>query len=231
MTAPLIDRLITGQDSSEIVRDQIAAILLAESASQQALAPLAVPPADPEDYKLRVFVERTNPWAEWIDSPEEDPAPKIPIVNVWVDSITYDMASSNVVERQKAVVVYNIDVYGYGLAEDVPGGGHAVSDEQAAIEAQRAARLCRRILMAATYTYLGLRGTVWRRWPQSMTFFQPQIDARPVSRVQAARIAFQVDMNEWSPQVHGEPLEALVATVKRSPNGEIYFVAQYPPSP
>ena len=231
MSAPLIDRLITGEDSSEIVRDQIAAILLAESASQQALALAAGPPVDPDDYVLRVFVERTNPWAEWIDSPEEDPSRKFPIVNVWVDSINYDMASSNVVERQKATVVYNVDVYGYGLSEDDPTGGHVAGDELAAFEAQRAARLVRRILMAATYTYLGLRGTVWRRWPTSMSFFQPQIDARPVAHVQAARIAFQVEMNEFSPQVHGEPLEALVATVKRSPTGEIYFVAEYPPSP
>lgn len=227
----MIDALITGRDSSEIVRDQIAAILVNESASQQAFALAAVPPADPDDYKLRVFVERTNPWAEWIESPEEEPERRFPIINVWVDSINYDMASSNVVERQKATVIYNIDCYGYGVAEDDPTGGHSPSDEQAAFEAQRAARLVRRILMAATYTYLDLRGMVWRRWPQNMTFFQPQIDARPVSRVQAARLAFQVEMNEWSPQVHGAPLEALVATVKRSPTGEVYFVAEYPPSP
>jgi hypothetical protein len=228
----MIDALITGRDGSEIVRDQIAAILLNESVSQQAFALAAVPPADPDDYVLRVFVERTNPWAEWMESPEEDASRKFPLINVWVDSITYDMASSNVVERQKASVVYNIDCYGYGLSEDDPiGGGHVAGDEQAAFEAQRAARLVRRILMAATYVYLDLRGTVWRRWPSTMTFFQPQFDARPVSHVQAARIALQVELNEWSPQVHGEPLEALVATVKRSPTGEILFVAEYPPSP
>ena len=224
----MIDALITGRDSSEIVRDQIAAILLTESTNQQALALAAVPPANPDDYKLRVFVERTNPWAEWIESPEEEPERRIPIVNIWVDSINYEMGASNVVERQKAAVIYNIDVYGYGLSEDDPSGGHSVSDEASAIECQRAARLCRRILMAATYTYLDLRGMVWRRWPQNMTFFQPQIDARPVSRVQGARIAFQVEMSEWSPQVTGLPLETLVATVKRSPSGEIYFVAEYP---
>lgn len=227
----MIDALITGRDSSEIVRDQIAAILFTESANQQALALAAVPPVDPDDYKLRVFVERTNPWAEWIDSPEEEPTRRFPIVNIWLDSINYEMGSSNVVERQKASVVYNIDIYGYGVAEDDPTGGHSASDEAAAVESQRAARLVRRILMAATYTYLDLRGVVWRRWPQNMTFFQPQIDKRPVSRVQAARIAFQVEMSEWSPQVHGQPLETIIATVKRSPTGEVFFIAEYPTSP
>lgn len=227
----MIDALITGRDSSEIVRDQIAAILVNESASQQALALAAGPPANPDDYKLRVFVERTNPWAEWIESPEEEPARRIPIVNLWVDSINYEMGASNVVERQKASVVYNLDCYGYGLSADDPAGGHSASDEVAALECQRAARLVRRILMAATYTYLDLRGMVWRRWPQNMSFFQPQIDARPVSRVQAARIAFQVEMSEWSPQVTGAPIETIIATVKRSPTGEVLFVAEYPSSP
>lgn len=222
----MIDELITGRDSSEIVRDQIAAILLSESENQQALAIPAG--ANPDDYKIRVFVEASNPWADWIESPEEEPGRRFPIVNVWFDNAIYDMAASNVVERQKAAVTYNVDIYGYGVSSDVAGGGHESGDTAAAIECQRAARLTRRILMAATYTYLGLRGTVWRRWPLSLTMFQPQIDAQPVQQVQGGRIALQVEMNEWSPQVRGEPLEALVATVRRAGTGEIFFVAQYP---
>ena len=81
--------------------------------------------------------------------------------------------------------------------------------------------------MAATYTYLGLRGLVWRRFPQSASFFQPQIDGRSVQQVAGARFALAVEFNEFAPQVHGLPLEEVVATVGRKQTGEIYFVAQW----
>lgn len=226
MPVPLIDTLIEGRDGSELVRDQIAAILLRESESQQQLA--IAQGKDPLPWMLRVYLERSNPWADWIDLPEttEMPAKAHPIVNVWLDNITYDPAASNVVERQKATGLFQIDCYGYGVAAD-DTIGHVAGDESAAIEAQRVLRLCRQILMAATYTYLGLRGLVWRRFPQSASFFQPQIDGRSVQQVQAARLTLAVDFNEFSPQVHGPSLEELVATVRRKETGEIYFVAQW----
>lgn len=230
MTVPAIDTLIEGRDGSELVRDQIAAILLLESESQQQLAMTAG--QNPDGWKLRVFLERSNPWADWIDLPEttENPTRTFPLVNVWLDNMSYDPAASNVVERQKATGLFQIDCYGYGVSGD-DAAGHVAGDEAAAFEAQRAVRLCRRILMAATYAYLGLRGLVWRRFPQGVTFFQPQIDGRSVQQVQAARLSLAVDFNEFSPQVHGPSLEELVATVRRKETGEIYFVAQWGNSP
>lgn len=224
MPVPFIDALITGRDTSEVVRDQIAAILLREVQNQRALALVAEPPEDPDEWMLRIFLERSNPWEEWLeDSPEDT----FPIVNVWLDNVSYDPSGSNIVERQKATGVFNIDCYGYGVASDVIGGGHAPGDQGAAIECQRALRLCRRILMAGTYTYLGLQGYVWRRFTQSATFFQPQIDGRAVQQIQGARLALAVDFNEFSPQVHGPGLEALVAQVERRETGELYFTAQW----
>ena len=81
--------------------------------------------------------------------------------------------------------------------------------------------------MAATYTYLDLRGVVWSRWVQSITVFQPQLDARNVSQVVAARLAFRVVFNEFSPQVESVELEAVRVDVERAEDGEIIAQAGY----
>ena len=221
---PLIDTLIDKFDTFELVRDQIAAILAVESANQQVLAPLAVPAEDPRLWKLRVFIERTNPWSEFKDKgPQLDTAP---IVNVWFDESTVDLKRSNIVERQMTEGTFNVDVYGYGVSE-ASGATHIPGDERAARDLHRAVRLVRNILMAGAYTYLGMRGVVAKRFVQSIKSFQPPIDDRAANQVQAARLAFRVDFNEFSPQVQGEPFETLHVTVKRKETGEVYFAAKY----
>lgn len=222
-----IDALIDKKDAFELIGDQIAAILVTEVASQQALALAQDPPRDPSEWGLRVFVDRSNPLDEFNDAP----ASSTPIVNVSLDNVSYDMHNGNVVERQKATATYNIDVYGYGVSTST-SGGHDPSDYASSFRCQRAVRLVRNILMAATYTYLGTPRKadqyVWRRWIQSIQIFQPQETDRALQGISAARIAFQVEFNETSPQVTGAPLEAIVATVKRTETGQVLLVAQYP---
>jgi len=222
----LIDRL----DNFERVRDQIAAILLVEQANQQTLATAAG--KDPELWRLRIFSERSNPWEAFRDqdAAEFDPAP---IVNVVFDSESFDMATGNTVERQKAVGTFNVDCYAQATAEDdTAGAGFKAGDEGAAKEAHRAARLVRSILMAGAYTYLGFPrnpgAIVWRRWVQSVTIFQPQIGGQTIEHVVAARVAFQVEFNEFSPQVEGQLLELVSASVHRAATGELLFAADYP---
>ena len=65
----MIDTLIDKQDTFEIVRDQIAAILATEVASQMSKAVEAE--KDPALWKLRIFAERFNPFEEWL-SPTQD---------------------------------------------------------------------------------------------------------------------------------------------------------------
>lgn len=218
-----IAELIDKRDNSEVVRDEIAAILVTELATQQALASGAG--KDPTLWSARVFAERANPWAEFLEAPEQ--ADGVPLVNVSLDNVNYDASSSNAVERQKATAVYHLDCYGYGISEDDGGTGHIPGDARASLDAQRAVRLVRNILMAGTYTYLGLRGLVWRRWIQSVSMFQPALESRAVQQIVAARIALQVDFNEFSPQVIGEPMELLSATVFREGTGEVFLQATY----
>lgn len=222
-----LQTLIDKQDNFEIIRDQIAAILVAEVANQMALAPAAIPAQDPADYKLRVFTERSNPWEQWLNEQTD----RSPIVNVWFDNSTFDPKASNVMARQKTEAVYNIDCYGYGRSADDGGTGHIPGDKDAALEAQRALRLVRNILMAGENTYLLLQGLVWSRWPQSVTSFQPQQDGRQIQQVVGLRLAFRVVFNEFSPQYVPETLEFLAIEVLRKEDGEIYFQADYDYTP
>lgn len=217
----MIPTLIDKQDNFEVVRDQIAAILATESASQQALAVVAG--KDPDDWKLRVFTERSNPWEQFLNGPTD----KSPVVNVWFDDSNFNKGASDPVKRQRSESTFNIDCYGYAVAEDVPAGGHSPGDEAAAKEVQRAVRLVRNILMAAPYTYLGLQGTVAGRWPRSIKVFQPQLGENQANQVVGAQIALQVDFNEFSPQVASVTLEVVGITVKRAEDGEILAVAEF----
>lgn len=234
--AAQITQLIDGVDNFEIVREQIAAILVVESAAQQAKAEAA--DKNSALWKLRVFIERSNPWEEFVDSAGKNvPEDTTPVVNVSFDNASFDKSASNVVARQKTTGTYHIDCYGFGVSRDDGGDGHIPGDEDGALEAQRAFRLVRRILMAGTYTYLGFtRGNelpagqeqiVWGRWPRDVQMFQPQIGDRPVAHVVAARFALQVDFSEFSPQVEGQPLE-LLSLVFTRPTGEVILRAEYP---
>lgn len=226
----LISSLVDRPDTFEIVRDQIAAILLLEQQGQQDLATAAG--KDPELWKLRIFTERSNPWSEWPDA--EDPAEAVnfdtsPIVNVSFDNDTFDKARGNPVSQQQADGVFNVDVYGYGISADDGASGHIPGDQAAALEAARGARLVRSILLSAQYINLGLRGLVANRWVGSRTSIQPaHSDRRPVQHVMAVRLALQVSYLEFAPQWDGVPLELVSIAFKRAETGEIFIAADFP---
>jgi hypothetical protein len=216
----MIDTLIDKQDTSEIVREQIAAILVTEIANQKALATGAG--KDPALWDLEVYTERSNAWEKFLNQDADE----VPIVNVWYDNSNFDGGSSNISERQKSTTIYNIDIVARGVSK-ADGAGHKPGDKEAALNAQRATRLVRNILMAAEYTYLGLRGTVWQRWPQSITSFQPQIGDTPVQNVAGTRIAMRVGFSEFSPQATADILEIISGTVQRTSDGKIVLEAEY----
>lgn len=211
--------LIDKQDNFEIVRDKISLILANEIASQQILAETAG--KIPGDWKLRIFMERTNPW-ELFSATDNSP-----IINIWYDNSRFNESSGDTVERQKSDATYNIDCYGYGVTSESLDVGQNPGDKVAAFQVHKAVRLVRNILMSANYAYLDLRGLVWKRWPQSINIFQPQIDDRSAANIIAARIAFSVEFNEFSPQIIGEDLEFISIDIKRSETGEILAEADY----
>lgn len=221
----MIDTLIDKQDNFEIIDLQIATILAAESVNQVALATTDGKP-NPDDWKLRVFLEASNPWEQFLN----DDTDRSPIINVWYDNSNFDGGAGDTVQRQQANGIFNIDCIGYGKAKD-EAVGHEPGDKAAALEAHRALRLVRNILFAAEYTYLDLQKLVGARWPQSITVFQPQQGENSVQNVVGARLALRVTYNETSPQITGEILETVKVDVKRTEDGEIVIEAQYDSTP
>lgn len=217
----MLSELIDKQDNVEIIRDQIAAILVLEVANQMSLATTAG--KDPDDWKLRVFTERSNPWDQF----QNNPTDRSPLVNVWWDTEAFDLKKGNTVERQQAEAIFNIDCYGYAVSSDNVGGGFNPGDQEAAFEAQKAVRLVRNILMAAENMYLKLQGTVWRRYVQSVTSFQPDQNGQQVQQILAARLSFSVEFNEFSPEVDSETLCLMSVDVLRVEDGEIVAQADY----
>jgi hypothetical protein len=218
----LIDKL----DGFEIVRDQIAAVLVVEIANQQAMATEEA--RDPSPWALRVFTNRARPWADFLSSPDPESASGSPIVNVWHQTAVFPMNTGNVVSHQRAKGQFFIDVYGYGISEDVEGGGHTPGDELAMDATSRAVRLCRNILFSGQYTYLGLQGVVGRRWLQSITFNPPELDENPIHQIATARMILEVDYLEFAPQVQGVPFDSLLVQVTRIDTGQVLLRAQYP---
>ncbi len=218
----LITELIDKQDNLELIRDQIAAILKVESAAQQALAVAAG--KDAALWDLRVYVERSAPWTQWLDMPAE--ADVAPLVSISFETDTSDQAGSGSVQQQRTIATYNIDCYGYGVALET-SEGHEPGDLRAAAAAHRAVRLVRNILMAGHYTYLAMRGVVGKRYFQGKTIFVPEFEATAAQQILACRMSLQVEFNEYTPQVIAEPMELLTVEVLRDPSGEVLLTAEY----
>lgn len=223
----MIDTLIDKVDNVEVVRDLIGGILATEIAEQQILAVAAA--QNPDDYKLRIFTERSNPWEQWLNViPSTDLSP---LVNVWFESETFDPKTSDTFERQKAEAQYNIDCYAFAFSEDVIAGGHKPGDREAAFEVARAVRLVRNILRSNVNQLLlngGKNGFIWNTWINSITAFQPESDPGvAVQNVLAMRVVLQVDFNEFSPQPIENILELVTVDVHRTEDGEIVLEADY----
>lgn len=220
--AALITELIQKRDNAPTILDQIAGILALELDNQQALARAA--DLDPEPWALRVFVNRSEPWSEWVEAPEAGeptrPIDVSPILNVRLSTSKADPSRSNSVERQCVTSSYLIDCYGYGSSTE-DAIGHMSADQAAREAATDAATLARNILMAGHYTYLGLRGLVWKRWPSSLDWLEPPEGDHNLQHIAAVRFVLAVDHNEFSPQVTGQPLELITSQMERTPGGQV----------
>jgi hypothetical protein len=227
MTLPLIDK----QDGFEIVRDKIAQILADETVNQQALATGAG--KDPALWKFRVYLERANAWEQYLDVPVADQSP---IVNVWYSNDTFPENAGNVIKRQKAEGIFNIDCYGYAEAADDGATGHLPGDRETALVSHRALKLVRNILMAAENIYLGIGnrdgGPVWGRWPQSRETFHPELNGRAIQNIVGSRLSLRVEYNETSPQVDESTLlEQVFVDIKRASDGQVIAEADYDYTP
>ena len=210
----LLKTLIDKTDNFEIIRDRIAVLIAEETANQVRLAKNAG--MDYRLWELKVFSERSNPWDVFLKGANPDTTP---VCNVWFNNSNFDQAGSNVVEQQKTEGVFNIDVYGCEVTK-AKLGGQVPGDEAASKEAHRAIKLVRNILMSSQNTYLQLRGMVWRRFPDAVTIFQPEIKAE-AKQVVGARLSLRVTFSEYSPQYSGDNIELISVVVNRAEDGSV----------
>jgi hypothetical protein len=213
--------LIDKRDNFEIIRDQIASLLVAEISNQQTLATLAL--KNPDDWNLRIFSERSNAWEIWLN----DQSDTTPIVNVSFDVSNVDGLSSDPMRKQKTNATFNIDCYGIGISSDEPLSGHVLGDEKAAREAHRAIRLVRNILMAAENTYLQMRGIVGERRNSSIEIFQPQRGDDGMQQIIAARMQLEVKFNEFVDQYLPQTLEYVAIDVIALDDGQLILETDY----
>lgn len=221
MTLLLIDK----QDSSEQIRDRIATILKAESIRQVQLA-VDAGRTDSTNWDMKVYVERANPWNEFIDNKKDQP----PIINVWFSSSGTDKSASNSVDRQKWNGTFNIDCYGHGVAQATTEG-HLAGDKLAALTSQRAVRLCRNILMSQENLYLGYPSDpqrfVWHRWVSAITSFQPSLDGDQANQVLGSRLVLNVEYNELAPEHEDFNTIEYVSIAVDNDTGEVLAEADF----
>lgn len=216
MAVDTLGVLMDTPSNAEAVRDRIGTLLQANFEEQVTLATNAGEP--PEDFDARVFTERTNPWEQL----HRDDL--TPIVNVARDSADFNQSASSVVDNQKAEQRFNIDCIAFGQSEQT-AEGHEPGDLLASLEVQRVARMARHIIMAPQNTYLQLRGTVWKRWIESIQMLQPPSQGE--THVVAARLTLMVHFTESAPQGDPNLLETVYAEGIRESDGKIVLAAQY----
>jgi hypothetical protein len=232
MTYTPLQALIDKTDNLVVVRDQIASILLLETLNQQEKA--RAEGKDPQLWKLRVFTERANCWGEFSsndDGPNDTSEPAVnttPIVSVCAHKTKYDRASSLPVIEQTADAIYEIGIYGCGIARTA-SAGHDTAERLASDEVLRAYGLVRNILMAGPTGNLQMPGVVGDHWPDEFEMMgQPNedLDKAKFERVAAGRLLLSVSFLEFAPEYVGQPLDTLAVGVKRRETGELYFTAE-----
>lgn len=214
---PKITTLIEKQDTNEIIRDQIAAILAIEVENQRQLAISQL--KNPDDFSFSVFIERSRPWE----------SREMPLVNVLFDNDRFDNKGSDIIKEQKAVGTFYIDCYGKKAADETNTG-----DELASKEVDRIARLVRNIIMAGEYTYLGLgyrelgtgNNLVFKRYIMRREKFMPNINQDGYENIIACRLILEVEYKELSPQAIPVDFELMILQCKKE-DGQVYFTAEY----
>lgn len=214
----LITTLIDKQDSNELVRDQIAAILAVEVANQRTLA--IADGKDPDDYSFSVYIERSKLWESG----------EMPLVNVLFDNDRFDNRNSNMLDRQRATGTFYIDCYAKKNTTDDNEG-----DELSSKEADRIARLVRNIIMSNEYFQLALghrelgvgNNIVSRRYVMRREKFQPDIRNEAYENIIACRVMVEVEYDEFSPQTETEDFELLIHSCKRSDDDKVLFVTEH----
>lgn len=198
--SPAYDTLQSEPDNIEVIREQIAALLVLDLEEQYRLAEEAEDP-NKKDYDVSVFVEKDNP-IQFVEKAENP----FPLVNVSLES-TEQASSTATVNKQSMTATFYVDVYATGNTDSLEDKGM-----KASMKAWKTARLVRRVLRAETNTYLRLRGIVGGI---SLSFQSGEpADVQSAIRVKMVRITMKVDYTENVEMTSGPGIEVISMTVK-----------------
>ena len=211
-----IKTLLNTPDNSEIIRDQIAAILKAEFLKQKELS--EIENIDNKlDFDINVYVENSRPWLLLNENTNKK---HFPLVNVSLQEIRKD--SGGVSGNIKYIATYNIDCWGCGNYQSENESEWVPDDNLAAKMAWTTARITRSILMSGFYVFLGLRNIVRKRDIESITAVIPKGLENSAIAILACRIIFKVDLHENSPEADGVLFNGI--SFKSTDNGEVIFI-------
>lgn len=215
--------LIDKQDNMEIIRDEIAAILAVEIANQKVLAVAAG--QDASDYDFNIYTEKSSPW-ELVENSEGEISSQVPLINIYIESANLNTSKASDVTSVVYSVKYNIDCISAKNSK-ITGGSKFSGDELASYDSQRVCRLVRNILQSSQYKYLNLPTIMMDRKLSSITMFQPQISERAAQHCVGARIVFQVDVIEYSPEYDAPILDTVFGSCTRGDDGKILFDVEF----
>jgi hypothetical protein len=220
-----IQTLIDKQDSIEIVRDRIGALLKIESVNQMAIATAAS--RDPEQWDLRVFTECFRIIEQYLNA--DDDLYPVPLVCVSTQGANLDESKSTAVGRTVYRGRFAVDCYAAGHSQADGVDKHIPGDLDAALNRDRAARLVRNILMATDNRKLQLEDIVWGNLiVKGYDFPEPTVEAHSTQDVRAVRFLVEVVYNETAPQPVAGTLEDARIDIRRDEiTGEIIAQARY----
>lgn len=218
----LIESLLDTPETSEVVRDQIGAVILAESVRQQALASAAS--KDSRLWALRVFVEASNPFEVFQgDFVEQADCPLV--VNITFDSKSLDKSKSSTVGRQYHAAQYQVDCFARGISSNDTFGGHVAGDRVAMTEAHRLGGIVRKILCSSHHQNLFDAGPIIHTPPYVDSFSLVGVSPSEGSgiHVAAARLAVGMNLTEFAPEALASIIDTIAMTVNKMGTGELYF--------
>jgi hypothetical protein len=223
----VLANLIDKQDTFEIVRDQIAGLLTAETLNQQALATAGG--EDPLLWAFDVFLERDWPIERWLNASPNLSLTTAPVVSVWFESSSVDPSTSTLHEY-KFEGTYVLDIMARGVTSDDPGGGHIPADQNARLNCHAAVRLVRNILSATENRRLQLPASIVWANPKFQNF---EFGPAPLEEISEApsvwncRCRFQVKMTEMAPEFTDFGTIELIK-ITLSDEGQVLLVTDIP---
>ena len=230
MPALITEEISDGPDTVDALREAIAAILKVESENQVQLKRLAGKQKESDEWRLRVFTNRSSPWEQFSDAPQDERFvdDRSPLVHVGFSTDTVFGNRGDLIKTQVTSATFWLDCYGCGAPRGT-GGGHIPGDYSAWQESSRACRNVRRILMSAHYLHLGMRGIVGKRTWSGRERLDVPIGERGAQHIACTRLSFVVDFSESAtPQHVPSALQTIFTEVRRDTlDGEVLLTAEF----